>query len=336
MEEESTRGIGAVIPSERLISNLDYHREGQYLIISTDETIQLVDSLAGLEKKKIYCKSLGIGKAKYTHHDASILVSSNNPARNNDVKYLSLHDNRYLKVFKGHGSDPIRSISMSPINDNFLTSTNRQVMLWSLSSPNSSPIATINLPNYFENVMVSYDGSGVVFGVMATDQRNRNHYLRLYNTAQYSTGPFAEMAPSVTNLTSAIMKRMPGAPPGFVQKVIRSTWTDFQFSGEGEKILVNTNSDAVFVIDGYNNTNESLCIPRVNSNGIKLSASFSTDANEILLGTEDNDISIYNSLRADLSQTLTGHVSPVGVIACNPKYDVIATACVNCALWLPI
>ena len=100
MEEECTRGIGAVIPSERLITNLDYHREGQYLMISTDETIQLVDSLAGLEKKKIYCKSLGIGKAKFTHHDASILVSSNNPARNNDGKYLSLHDNRYLKVME--------------------------------------------------------------------------------------------------------------------------------------------------------------------------------------------------------------------------------------------
>ena len=42
-----------------------------------------IDSLTGLEKKKLYTKSHGIGVAKYTHHDACILLSSGK---------LSIHD----------------------------------------------------------------------------------------------------------------------------------------------------------------------------------------------------------------------------------------------------
>ena len=47
-----------------------------HLFTDTIGTILLIDSLTGQERKKLYTKSHGIGVAKYTHHDACILLSS--------------------------------------------------------------------------------------------------------------------------------------------------------------------------------------------------------------------------------------------------------------------
>ena len=54
----------------------------------------------------------------------------------------------------------------------------------------------------------------------------------------------------------------------------------------------------------------------------------------MLLGTEENELQIYDKLTGTLKNTLMGHVAPVGCVRCNPKYDLIASGCVNTALWI--
>ena len=48
------------------------------------------------------------------------------------IRYLSLHDNRYLRYFKGH-RDRVSALSMSPRDDSFLSAAmDRTVRMWDL------------------------------------------------------------------------------------------------------------------------------------------------------------------------------------------------------------
>ena len=63
--------IGAVIPGNgHKVNCLEFHRDGQYVIMSTIANyVILIDTLTGSQKKKVYAKSSGVGKIAYTHHE---------------------------------------------------------------------------------------------------------------------------------------------------------------------------------------------------------------------------------------------------------------------------
>lgn len=338
----ATRAVASVIYGEGVVTNLEYHRNGECLVMTTNENqLHLIDSIEGKEKKKLYAKGNGgIGKLQYTHNDQCVLFSPQTyDGKSNAIKYLSLYDNRYLRNFYGHDSNPIRSLSMSPIDDYFLSSCDKTIRIWNLSSPN--PIAELHLPQHQcnQNTVVSYDGSGVVFGVMTTDTRVMSHSLRLYDSRNYDKGPFQDLAPTAQTLYNAIVKE-PNAYNRYnrdqIQKMIAQPWTDFQFSSDGTKILVNTASDCLFILDGYHKEVEPNIIHRKNSTGVQIAATFSADGTEVITGSDDNELLFYDLNTGMARESLPGHVAPVGCVRYNPKYDVIASACVNTALWQPV
>lgn len=80
-----------------------------------DESITIYDCLQGKQVKTVYSKKYGLGAGGCTRFaqssameiGATVLHSS---TREDDViRYLSLHDNQYLRYFKGHKS---RVVSM--------------------------------------------------------------------------------------------------------------------------------------------------------------------------------------------------------------------------------
>ena len=335
--DETSRGIAAVIYGEGVVTNLEFHKNGRHLVMTTNESsIHLIDSLAGKETKKLYAKFSGIGKLQYTHNESCILLTSQQPKKNNDIKYLCMYDNRHLRAFQGHGSDFITSLSMSPIDDNFISCSNRTVNLWNLSSPN--PLAILQLPPQMEDVCVSYDGSGVIFGVMATDAATKSHHIRLYDARNYEKGPFEDLAPSNMLLHHVFAKKMQSQfnAISITQRMIQCQWTGFEFSSDGLHILVNTNTDAVLVLDGFKKEVEPMVVLRKNESGMTLGTCFSTAATEILTANEDNEIVVFNKARCDVMETWTGHAGPPACLKCNPMYDIVASACSNTILWLPI
>lgn len=115
----SPRGLecGAVIYGDGSVNNLCFHREGRYLLMTTkDSAVHLIDTHDGTEKKKLHTRRDQIGCAVYTHHESCILLTSvaERGGRCNDINYLCMHDNRYLRHFKGH-SGAVTSLAMSPI-----------------------------------------------------------------------------------------------------------------------------------------------------------------------------------------------------------------------------
>ncbi len=93
--------MAAVIPGDGAVTNLSFHRDGRYLAMSTSESsIHLIDAVAGIEKKKVYVKSTGVGKLVFTHHDQSVLFSPER--KSNDIRNLCIYDNRIVRYYKGN------------------------------------------------------------------------------------------------------------------------------------------------------------------------------------------------------------------------------------------
>eukprot|EP01038_Epipyxis_sp_PR26KG_P012874 gene12874-17252_t len=323
--------MGSVILGEGVVTNLEFHREGRYLTMTTNESsLHLIDALSGEEKKKLYHKTLGINRMKYTHHESCILLSTEK--RNNyDIKYLCLYDNKILHSFVGH-SDKINSLSMSPIDDNFITSsTDNQILLWNLSNPN--PIAKLSLPNIFDSSFVAFDESGVIFGILASNSKTKKPSLKLFDARNYQSGPFQEIVPENETLEKAYSTYNSNNSSQLSSK---SKWNSFEFSTDGNHILVNTISDHVLILDSFTNASDPIIIPRKNDSNISnLGCCFSSNSKNVLVGNEDNDLLIYDKMSSELKSTLVGHVAPIGCIRHNPRYEEMASGCVNTVLWIP-
>mmetsp|Transcript_23412 Transcript_23412/g.51989 ORF Transcript_23412/g.51989 Transcript_23412/m.51989 type:complete len:275 (-) Transcript_23412:1003-1827(-) len=242
--------MGAVIIGDGVVTNLDFHRNGKWLLMSTNESsIHLIDSLAGEEKKKLYVKgeekkNETIANAKFTHHESCILFSSER-----EIKYLSCYDNKYLRYFKGH-TDAVTSLAMNPIDDTFITaSEDKTVRLWSLSSP--TPTAKLSFPARFDSPYATFDASGVIFGVLAQDTSTRQRSLKLYDARNFSAGPFEEILPAQSLIESAIKRASPDWTHAQTRKCLDGNWTGFEFSTDGNHILVSTQSELLLVLDGF-------------------------------------------------------------------------------------
>jgi COMPASS component SWD2 len=299
--------------------------------MSTNEgSIHLIDALKGEESKKLYAKTNGIGKIKYTHHESCIIMTAE---KGIDVKYLSLHDNRYIRYFRGH-TDKVTSISMSPVDDHFISSSlDKNIFLWDLASPNA--VGKLALPNYCEKSSVCFDESGVVFGVICQNSINKKQHLKLFDARNYEVGPFQDLAPDSTTLSNSIRKAFPLISDNLVSKAVQNPWNTLEFSSDGNHILINTLSDYLLVLDGFRSDVEPVAIPRKNDAMLPLGACFSSNAKYVIIGNDENELLIYDKQNLELKNTLLGHVSPVGCVRCNPKYDEIASGCGNTVLWIP-
>lgn len=353
--------MGSVIHCEGAVNSLDFHRDGTWLVMgTTDSSIHLIDSLSGEEKKKLHTKSDGCGIVKYTHHESCLLVSSE---RNNfDVKYLCAYDNRYLQRYKGHTSK-ITSLSMSPLDDSFLTSSeDKSIRLWNLKSPKH--LAKLQLPPRFESAYTSFDESGVVFGVMCQDYFTKNHHLKLFDARNFDAGPFEDILPESSIIERAVQNKALDWTHAQIQRCLQGAWSSFEFSTDGNHILVNTQSDLLLVLDGFRNDAEPIPVTmRKNEAGLVLGSCLAPNAKHVVTASEDNEILIFDyksdsggssgsisnnsgsnaavdgigvaSSNPALKSVLAGHVSAIGCIKCNPKYNVMASGCVNTVLWIP-
>jgi COMPASS component SWD2 len=336
--------IAKVFESEGIITNLEYHRDGRYLVASNPEgAIQIFDSLAGNEWKKVFVRDHGVGTMKFTHHESSVLLTSERMSH--DIRLLCLHDNQYIRFFRGH-EEKVTSLSMSPTGDNFIsTSIDNTVSIWDLSS--KSRVGKINIDRQFDRVTASYDfnsqSCGNLFGVLAYNTRKNSHSLRLFDARNYEKGPFEDCVPPLSVIESGIKSALSQDPSNplntdQLNRLLASPWTSFEFSPDGSKILVNTKSEMMLILDSFltddNVIEPIIIVNRKNDSNLSLGACFSADGQYVLTGNDENDIQVYDTFTGNPSGTLSGHVGPVSCVRANPRYDVIASGCTNTALWL--
>jgi COMPASS component SWD2 len=158
-------GVGRKHQSPGCINSLDFSLKGDSLVLSTDEpdeSIQLFNVATAAQKKQVFCKKSGCDLVRFTHHPSSLLVCSKNAAWDNSIRYLSMHDNRYLRYFKGH-RERVTALSMSPLDDSFLSASyDRTLRLWDLRTNVCQGLMTLEQgkPSNPGEILVAHDPAG--------------------------------------------------------------------------------------------------------------------------------------------------------------------------------
>ena len=121
---------------DRRINSLEFSYDGLRLITSgEDDQMVIYDCEKGTEKQVIRSGKYGCDLVHFTHATNTIVYASNKEGKDHAIRYMSLHDNKYLKYFSGHTAKVV-SLSVSPVDDTMISgSLDKTVRLWDLRSP---------------------------------------------------------------------------------------------------------------------------------------------------------------------------------------------------------
>jgi len=141
------------------VNSIDFHRSEDLLVTAgEDDAIRLYNTQTGMEIKHLFSKKHGVCNLCYTHAPQAVVHASNKvcfrvvctafilqfdtwgchallfwwfmlhlhihccllQGMDHTLRYLSLHDNRYLRYFKGH-TQQVTTLCLSPKNDLFMS-----------------------------------------------------------------------------------------------------------------------------------------------------------------------------------------------------------------------
>lgn len=217
------------------VTSLDFDDTGEYCLVSrSDETIQIYNCKDGKHSKELKSQKYGVDLARFTHHSHSIIYASTKI--DDTIRYLSAHDNSYIRYFRGHTA-PVTSLCLSPSSDNFVsTGLDNVVRQWDLRS--SHPATTLNLTAPY---LAAYDPGAIVLAIACP----LASLILLYDARQLEAQPFATFDLSTTEATFA------GGRAGATRGHQQGDWTKLEFSNDSKKLLVATAGPGHYVLDAY-------------------------------------------------------------------------------------
>lgn len=253
---------------------------------------------------------------RFTHNESSVICASKN-GWDETIRYWSLHNNSYLRYFKGHRKKVI-SLAMNPVNDTFLSaSLDQTARLWDLRSN-----ATQGLIRPVKGTpKVAFGNQGVIFACTTENM------IKLFDSRKFDSGPFATFQVNSPSSSSF-------------------NWSSLFFSADGKYLLLSTDSTPIFLVDAFKGDLINVFNDRENNNQFPISASFTPDSNFVLSGSSNGNIlawKIENNSPSPSSPplypkpiaTLKGHKEVVKQVLFNPTHFMLASACSSLALWLP-
>ncbi|KXS95929.1 hypothetical protein AC578_7994 [Pseudocercospora eumusae] len=217
-------------PSPSAYTSIDFDDSGEFLLLSrTDDTIQLFNTKAGQHAKELKSQKYGSALARFTHHSTSIIYASTKV--DDGIRYLSMHDNSFIRYFKGH-TNRVTSLSLSPSNDQFMSaSMDNTVKLWDCRSPNAQGQLNFESP-----WLTTYDPSASVIAIASPPAQA----IALYDLRNYDKPPFAtfDMEP--------VEKQFRGQGQKYGEG-----WLGMEFSNNGKYLLLSTNGPGHYVLDAF-------------------------------------------------------------------------------------
>ncbi|GAB5371646.1 hypothetical protein AAMO2058_001597800 [Amorphochlora amoebiformis] len=200
------------------INSLDYSNDGEFLVTAAnDDSMCLYSCEDATHIKTVKCKRFGVSLARFTHHSKAVICASRRRATEESVRYLSLHDNRYLRFFGGHTEEVVQ-LSMCPVDDTFMSgASDRTVRFWDLRDAKATAIFETK-----DTPVLSYDPQGLIIAICTA----RNH-LKLFDRRTLTKGPFSTFS------------------------VERNVWTHMTFTPDGNYILMRNSEGYLNLYDSF-------------------------------------------------------------------------------------
>jgi COMPASS component SWD2 len=290
------------------INSMDFRADGEFLVTAgNDESIHLYNVNTAKMVKTVFVKRYGVNIVRFTHHANTVLTASNNSNGNDDIRYLSLHDNRYLRYFKGH-TNKVVSIEVSPVDDCVLSgSIDKTVRLWDTRTNLCQGLLRCDTSRS-AGPIVSYDPSGVIFAASVGKGK-----VNLYDVRSFDKGPFATFH----------SERQAGI-------------VSLDFSPDGKYLLANNQANTMLLLDSFDGKVVRKFNTRPNqTTTCELQPTFSPDGQYVMAGSEEGNIHVF---RTDSGQQLSnwaGHSLPTKCVKFNPKRLMVASADTKLGFWIP-
>ncbi|KAI9352491.1 WD40-repeat-containing domain protein [Zopfochytrium polystomum] len=294
--------------NQRHITSMDYDASGELLLtVSDDDSMRMYDCLTGTLKKTSYSKKYGCAHGRFTHKNTTIIYASTK--EDNAIRYLSFHDNKFIRYFKGH-SARVTALELSPLEDLFLSaSKDGTVKLWDLRSP--SCVGSIRTK--CERSCITFDPTGLVFTVATNSSE-----IRLFDVKNYDSGPFSTYTIAQT----------PNAYPS------RDEWISIKANNDGKFLLVSTTGESHIIVDSFSGKVVRKLHGISNNVQIEMEASFTPDGKYVLSGSQDGSIHFWECASGKQVARLEGHAEPCHVVLFNPRYMMFGSADSTLGLWI--
>ncbi|RPA85781.1 WD40 repeat-like protein [Ascobolus immersus RN42] len=306
------------------VTCLDFDDQGEYCIASTsDETLQLYDCKLGKFQKTLYSKKYGVHLAKFTHSNSQVIYASTK--EDDTLRYLSLHDNSYIRYFRGH-KGKVTTLEFSPVDEHFLSgSLDGTVRIWDLRSQSVQGSLSLSAPH-----LVAFDPMGIIFAVAC----HRDASVYLYDARNFDRSPFATFRVEDNEYLNTL-----SYPPTMPK------WSKLEFTNDGKRILLGTKGLAHYVLDSYNGQ----LINRLHRNAAPRTeretsgdCCFSPDARYVVGGDGQKNLVVWDTFVKPEKGLSLWPVhgeeyakDAAGVVVFNPRHALIATANKEVAFWLP-
>lgn len=242
---------------------------------------------------------------RFTHHANTVLCASKNNW-DESLRYLSLHDNRYLRYFKGH-RDRVVSLAVAPTDDRFLSaSLDETLRVWDLRTPQCTGVMRLSRQC---RPAVAYDPQGLIFAVASG-----NNTVKLLDAREFDRGAFATFQVPHTRVCE---------------------WASLRFSPDGKYMLLAATEALTFLLDAFSGQKLQTFTSYVNDAGLPIAASFTPDGEHVMCGSEDGSVHFWKRSTGVETAVYQGHGGPVLCAQFNPRHAMFASACTALALWLP-
>lgn len=255
------------------------------------------------------------------------------------IRYLSTHDNQYIRYFSGHTST-VTSLALSPASDTFVScSVDNTVKLWSLSTPNPSGTLNLTTPH-----LAAFDPSASVLAIASP----ATNVILLYDLRNYDKAPFA---------TFDLLPHENTYLPLSASSPTRAGWTKLEFSNDGASLLLATSGGGHFLLDAFSGDLKSFCtrkpppqqIARLTPGAARAGVlgqgdvCFSPDGRYLLGASGAENLFVWDTLQktGDPDHHLLTPIhelpnkAPASLVAFNPRFNMCVTADKEVVMWVP-
>ncbi|KAI0986000.1 hypothetical protein GJ496_000869 [Pomphorhynchus laevis] len=327
------------------INSMSFNDAGDLLISSgDDESIIIYDCMQGTSKKALNSKKYGVDLINYTHAANTAIHASTKV--DDTIRYLSLHDNKYIRYFAGH-SDRVNCLMMSPTDDTFLsTSVDQTLRLWDLRSPNCQ-----GLMHLTGRTIANFDPDGLIFAAGVSSDKVKLYDLRSFDKGPFSTFRICSSVAANEPVNSSFSSAGSTISTNSTSNGFGPEWLGLRFSPDGRVIALLSADEQIKLIDAFHGTllhclttessasaNNNISNPLGSQTRYNLpqNVTFSPDSQFIFCGATDGSIHSWDVKSGrKLAVYTSQHVGTVCHVEFNPKYMMMASTCTNMIFWLP-